>query len=59
LLIANKSIILHNDAHSYNLTALNVDANYMVWMFSITRSGRSAVSSKAVFSRTSTSCKFY
>jgi len=57
LLTANKSVTLPNDAKAYNLTALNVDANYMVWMFSVTRSGRSEVSSKAVFIRTSTSCK--
>jgi len=55
---ANKSILLGNDARSYKLTALNVDAGYMVWMYSITRSGRSELPSKADFTRTSTSCTF-
>lgn len=53
----NKSVTLVNEATAFNLTALNVDADYMFWMFSITRQGRSELSSKAAFIRTSSSCK--
>lgn len=52
----NKSVTLGNKAKAYNLTALNVDADYMFWIYSITRLGRSEFSSKAAFIRTSSSC---
>jgi len=53
----NTSITLDSGAKAYNVTALNVDADYMFWMYSITRLGRSESSSKAAFIRTSSSCK--
>ena len=57
LLAVNKTVLVGNDAKAYNLTALDVNTDYMLWMFSITRAGRSQSSSKAAFVHTSSSCK--